>query len=242
MVIVRLPYSVLFVLTAVVLITASGCEGTPDPKSMDAEQKAKLVTKLEKQAEQSFGDYVKTQGDLNGVDVDALLAYLNCHREIVRVMGPGEYPNGYGNYGVALSRVGYYYQALVVAFESELAKAPPGEAAEIKNKIRKYKAEATAHFRASNNQFRIYLDSQPGSVNPLAYQAAVGNCVELEEWQGAKDYLQLLMASGALNERALADAKGQLKLFEERRRRQDEAALERELDRGRDRTPPEPAN
>jgi hypothetical protein len=108
--------------------------------------------------------------------------------------------------------------------------------------VEKSTAEALQHFRLSNNNLQIYLGSVTGSINERAYHSAVGNCVELGDWRGAIEYLQLLVATGTLNERAKGEAKIQLKRFEENLRRKGEAELERELDRGRDRTPLEPAN
>jgi len=229
-------------LCLVALLSTFGCEGTPNPRDLDAEQKAKLVTKLQKEAQKCLDDFQRKAGDVNGVDVADLLCYRDRMREITEVMGPSEYPNGYANYADALTRVGLYYDTLVQALQNELEKAPPAEAPALKVRIQKNREEALRHFRMSNNQLSIYLQNQTGPIDPRAYQGALGNCVKLEDWQGAKENLMNLIASGSLTEASKAEAKELLKEYEERRRRKDEEELERELGREKDRTPPVPAN
>lgn len=219
-------------LLCLIFAAFSGCGGTPNPRDLSAEDRAKLVKKLRDEAEYQFGEYQRTAGDPAGTNEKALFAYRDAWRQITELMGPSDFPLAYANYGGALSRVGLHYKTLAQAIAESLKSAPPGEQAALRSDLKRVTAEAMKSFQLSNRQFEIYFQSPQGSLDPKAYSWAIGNSENLGDWRGALKYLELLEASGGLSEQGRQQVATLRKEYSENLRRQEEQELERELKGG----------
>jgi len=213
--------------TIALLSLLFGCKTSYD--KMDEVEKAKLLHQLRKQAEEQLGRFQKSEEDPSGVDIDALLKYVELHKQTTEI-APSSCPNCFALYGQALGRLARYYQTLVEAFENDLKTAPPEEKPSIEAKIKKYRQEVVETLQRSNRQFQVYFNNSGEIVNPYWYFWVVSQYEMLEDYRHAIFYLNLYAESFNLNEDQRKEVADLKKTYQEKQRRQEDADLRRELE------------
>jgi hypothetical protein len=207
-----------------------GCSTSYD--TMDEVEKAKLLHQLRKQADEQLGRFQKSEEDPSGVDIDALLKYVELHKKTTEV-APSSCPNCFALYGQALGRLARYYQTLVEAFEMDLKSAPSQEKPAIEAKIKKYRQEMVESFQRSNRQFQVYFNSGE-IVNPYWYFWVVSQYEVLQDYRRAIYYLNLYAGSYNLTEDQKREVAQLKKTYETKQRQKEDEDLQRELEDDRD--------
>jgi hypothetical protein len=220
------------------LVLLAGCT-TPEAtdydkyKDMDSVEKAKLISKLRKQADSALERFRISDGDLKGVDFAALEEYTRLQRETTLLYSPAECPPCYENYGQGLYMEGVYYLDLRKALEKELAKAPPASQEELAAKARKYESLAHDRFRLSLRQLEQYLRSGTVSLNLRVYQFASQMYAELRDYNRAIHYLDLFAQQAPLTEQDKIKVNNWRLGYERENERQRQREFEEELRDGR---------
>ncbi|MBI4601101.1 MAG: hypothetical protein HY721_03985 [Planctomycetes bacterium] len=214
------------------LCLLAGCGGPPDYRNMTEVAKAALITKLRKEAEEHFAHVI-----LDPSDLDELKKYVDCHRETTRI-APGSCPRCYLNYGVAMTRLGRYYETLLAAAENELQKTTvPAEKAALAAHAARYRKEMRDAWDLSNRQFEVYFRGGE-AVDPRYYFWVYTQCLALGDYRRAREYLDGYLANmdfPSPEDRQAAEAvRAQL---QEQIERQDEEEIRRELEEDQDAAP-----
>jgi hypothetical protein len=214
----------------------SGCKGGPDdlPRPNpdvypdDPIERAKRISRLRADAKKWWEAFVRSEGRSEGPDIEALERCAELYGEVAKV-DPTACPNCYLDYGAALSRLGLYYETLVVAMRAQLESAEGRDRDELRQKTDGYVEVYKDYYRQSNRQFDIYLRSFPGPIQPKVYEWLINQCKALEDWDRALYYLSYFERDVALNDEGKKTVVRERKLLEHNLRLQREREAEATL-------------
>jgi hypothetical protein len=208
---------------ALVLILA-GCGNTANYNDLDEREKAGLITKLRRQAEDQLAIFMQSGGS----DLDALLEHVRLHGETTKV-APTTCGRCFEYYGRALSRLGRFYEVEVTELEKTRDDASGDQIEELDRKIAELNELRLDAYKKSNQQFEVLFQSgEP--INPDAYEWMSGQAAALGDYRKAIYYLELFVQSYPLDPEGQKNAKARKLAFEKEIRRQEEAELQRELE------------
>ena len=111
---------------AVLSLVGCGSTGDKDPSKLGSVEKAQAVTRLCKEAEICLQQFVASEGDEGGIDIDALLCYVEKLKTTTKIYpNPNLCSSCYAQYGEALRMLGGYYRTLSLKQEESATKADP---------------------------------------------------------------------------------------------------------------------
>ena len=219
-----------FGLAAVVLALA-GCGNTSNYNDLDEREKAGLITKLRRQADDQLAMFMQS----GGADLEALKEHVRLQGETTKV-APTTCGRCFEYYGRALSRLGRFYEVEVAELEKARNDASGDQVEELDRKIAELNDLRLDAYRKSNQQFEVLFQSgEP--VNPDAYEWMSGQAAALGDYRKALYYLDLFVQSYPLDPEGQKNAKARKLSFEREIRRQEEEELQKELESD---TPPPP--
>jgi hypothetical protein len=215
----------LALIASVGLPGCGGPSGAARYEGMTAPEKARELTKLRREAEDQLALFDQS----GGANLEALERYVELHHETTQIF-PADCPICFLNYGVALSRLGLYYNTLVLKLEEEQDRAPADEKPELDEKIAKYREVMTRQFKLSGQQFEVYFRNE---TNPSAgaYYWVFRQYSALKDYQKALYYLDLYEANMTLGPEDKKNAAALRRRYEDMIRRAEEEELDRELRR-----------
>jgi len=200
-----------------------GCGNTANYNDLDEREKAGLITKLRRQAEDQLALFMQSGGS----DFEALKEHVRLHGETTKV-APTTCGRCFEYYGRALSRLGRFYEVELAEVEKTRDRASGDQVEEVERKIAELNDLRLDAYRRSNQQFEVLFQSgEP--VNPDAYEWMSGQSAALGDYRKALYYLDLFVQSYPLDPEGQKNAKARKLAFEREIRRQEEAELQREL-------------
>jgi len=170
----RVLRSVLTFSTLVVgALTLGGCQAEKYPE--DPVDRARLIKQLREAGSRHWDDFLRSEGK----DLDALLAYADQLKETTKV-APESCPSCFKDYGMALTRIGMYYETLIGLKLEEYRQSPTSSRDSLETEIKGYRGRVHRLYVDSNRQFAIYFrlteTPEPWTYEWVAKQyAALGN-------------------------------------------------------------------
>ena len=217
-------------LAALVLLLA-GCGNTANYNDLDEREKAGLITKLRRQAEDQLAMFMQS----GGADLDALKEHVRLHGETTKV-APTTCGRCFEFYGRALSRLGRFYEVEMAELQKARDNASGDQLEELDKRIAELNELRLDAYKTSNQQFDVLFQSgEP--VNPDAYEWMSGQAAALGDYRKALYYLDLFVQSFPLDPEGQKRAKARKLEYEREIRRQEETELQKELESD---TPPPP--
>ena len=220
-----------FIGLAALVLPLAGCGNTANYNDLDEREKAGLITKLRRQAEDQLAIFMQSGGS----DLDALQEHVRLQGETTKV-APTTCGRCFEYYGRALSRLGRFYEVEVTELEKTRDDASGDQIEELDRKIAELNGLRLDAYKKSNQQFEVLFQSgEP--INPDAYEWMSGQAAALGDYRKALYYLDLFVQSYPLDPEGQKNAKARKHAFEKEIRRQEEAELQKELESD---TPPPP--
>ena len=214
------------------ILPIAGCGNTANYNDLDEREKAGLITKMRRQAEDQLAVFMQSGGS----DLDALKEHVRLHAETTKI-APTTCGRCFEYYGRALSRLGRFYEVEVAEAEKARDNASGDQLEEIEKRVAELNALRLDAYRKSNQQFEVLFQSgEP--VNPDAYEWMSGQSAALGDYRKAIYYLDLFVQSYPLDPDGQKKAKERKLGLEREIRRQEETELQRELES--DKVPPPP--
>jgi hypothetical protein len=180
-------------LLGALFLAASGCGSAPDYQNMSEQEKAKLVAKKRKAADDAWTTFLRSENNPDGIDLESLEKFTRLHKETTEIY-PGACPRCYGNYAQGLRALGRYYWVLREKNKDDLRSAPPEARPAIEANIVRYDEKVKSYYREANRQLEMYFRLETG-VDPTTYQWALQQYEELGDYRQALHYLDLFLAS-----------------------------------------------
>ncbi len=200
-------FAALSVLVSGILsLVGCGTGGEKDPTKLGAVEKAQAVTRLRKEAEICLQQFVASEGDEDGIDLDALLCYVEKLKTTTKIYpNPNLCSSCYAQYGEALRMLGGYYRTLSMKQEESARKADQQRKAELERLSAENSRKAERNYQLALTQFNLHVGS--GQVLNWVYWKGFEVSARLEQFTMALKYLKLFEQNNTLDE----DDKAKLK-------------------------------
>ena len=200
-------FAALSVLVSGILsLVGCGTGGEKDPTKLGAVEKAQTVTRLRKEAEICLQQFVASEGDEDGIDLDALLCYVEKLKTTTKIYpNPNLCSSCYAQYGEALRMLGGYYRTLSMKQEESARKADQQRKAELERLSAENSKKAERNYQLALTQFNLHVGS--GQVLNWVYWKGFEVSARLEQFAMALKYLKLFEQNNTLDE----DDKAKLK-------------------------------
>lgn len=193
-------YPGLYLLVCMVLSLAGcGLTGKGDLSKLGSVEKAQMVTKLRKEAEICLQQFVASEGDEEGIDLDALLCYVEKLKTTTKIYpNPSLCSSCFAQYGEALRMLGGYYRTLSLKQEDSAAKADPERQAALKKLSAENAEKAARNYKLALTQFNLHVAG--GQVLNWVYWKGFEVSARLERYTMSLKYLNLFERNNTLDQ------------------------------------------
>lgn len=151
-------------------------------------EKARELRRLREGADDCYARFVRS----NGEALEELECFAEKHRQTTDLLSLADCPDCYLNYARGLRLLGNYYRTLERKLEGELEDVSGSRSSVLAEKRREAEEKVRHYYTRSNEVFDRYFTARPGGI---AYLWASRNAAELEDYDGALDYLDRYVRS-----------------------------------------------
>lgn len=183
---------------AVLSLVGCGSTGDKDPSKLGSVEKAQAVTRLRKEAEICLQQFVASEGDEDGINIDALLCYVEKLKITTKIYpNPNLCSSCYAQYGEGLRMLGGYYRTLSLKQGESATRAGPERQAALKKLSEENDQKAERNYRLALTQFNLHVAS--GQVLNWVYWKGFEVSARLEQFTMALKYLKLFEQNNTLD-------------------------------------------